>query len=36
MAIHLKTLGLKFAKYREQLCETVEATGARLEAFPSG
>jgi Zn-dependent peptidase ImmA (M78 family)/transcriptional regulator with XRE-family HTH domain len=28
MAIHLKTLGLKFAKYREQLCETVEATGS--------
>lgn len=22
MAIHLKTLGLKFGKYREQLCET--------------
>ncbi len=27
MAIHLKTLGLKLAKYREQLGETVEAAG---------
>lgn len=35
MAIHLKTLGLKLAKYREQLGEAVEATGTATGIDPA-